>query len=158
MMDKKKVISFEEELGIVKNYLELEKTRFEERLQVEYDISEGSLSYKVPPMMLQTIVENGIKHGISRLKKGGLISLKTKVHEGFLIIQIRNSGRYFPKPESTKVGGYGLKSTIQRLELLYNKKASFHIGNEAESKMVLTELRIPAWNQQEPNTIAAGNL
>lgn len=146
-MDKKKVIPFEEELEIVKNYLELEKTRFEERLQVNYDIHPSSYSYKVPPMLLQTVVENGIKHGISKLKNGGEISVKTKVEDGFLIVQIRNSGMYAPNPNNPKSTGYGLKSTKQRLELLYESEAFFRIRNEEDEK-VLTEIGFPRWQKK----------
>ncbi|MFT5617340.1 MAG: two-component system LytT family sensor kinase [Arenicella sp.] len=146
MMDKKKVIPFEEELEIVKNYLELEKTRFEERLQVEYEIHPDSLTYKVPPMLLQTVVENGIKHGISKLKNGGKISVRTKVEDGFLIVQIRNSGVYAPNPNNPKSTGYGLRSTKQRLELLYESKAFFRIRNE-EDENVLTEVGFPKWQK-----------
>jgi len=154
MMDKKKVIPFNEELGIVENYLELEGTRFEERLRVRYEIHPDSLEYKLPPMMLQTIVENGIKHGISKIKNGGEIGIKTEVKEGLLIIQIRNTGKYQPPKSPRTSGGYGLTSTLQRLELLYHKKASFKIMNESDN-VVLTELTIPPWDVQEPTTIAA---
>ncbi|GAB4335973.1 MAG: histidine kinase [Flammeovirgaceae bacterium] len=148
VMDKKKVISFSEELAIVKDYLALEKTRFEERLKIEYDIDEASLNFKVPPMMIQTLVENGLKHGISKLKHGGLISLTTKVEGNDLWIEIRNSGTYQPSPNSSAREGYGIRSTIQRLELLYRKKASFQIG-ETEENMVLVKLKIPSWDESE---------
>ena len=159
MMDKKKVIAFDEELNIVKNYLALEGTRFEERLQVHYDIQEASSTFKVPPMMLQTIVENGIKHGISKLKNGGFISIVTRIvpkveQEDLLVIEIRNSGKYQPNPQTT-TGGYGLKSTLQRLELLFDQSASFTISNEKENT-VLSTLSIPLWNEQEPITMVSG--
>ncbi|MGB0524314.1 MAG: sensor histidine kinase, partial [Flammeovirgaceae bacterium] len=156
MMDKKKVIPFEEELSIVQNYLALEGTRFEERLQVEYDISPQSLSYKLPPMMLQTIVENGIKHGISKRKNGGYIRIKTAVSDDKLFIEIRNSGIYNPEAKASKTGGYGLKSTIQRLELLYDKEAEFSIGNGSTDE-VITQLIIPTWQKHEPTTLAPVN-
>jgi LytS/YehU family sensor histidine kinase len=63
MLDKKQVIDLADELATVKDYLALESIRFEERLQVDYQIEEGAYNYKIPPMMLQTIVENAIKHG-----------------------------------------------------------------------------------------------
>ena len=59
-------MSFEKELNIVKDYLALENMRFEDRLKVEYEIDEDTLDQQVPPMMLQTLVENAIKHGISK--------------------------------------------------------------------------------------------
>ncbi len=73
--DKKGLTKFDDELKIVKDYLGLESIRFEERLKTEFDIHPDSYYYLVPPLMIQTLVENGIKHGISKLKEGGVIQL-----------------------------------------------------------------------------------
>ncbi len=153
MMGKKKVIPFNEEFAIVKDYLALERTRFEERLQVEYHIDPASLRFKVPPMMLQTLVENGLKHGIAKRKDGGTISVTTHVIKGEgLSIEIRNTGHFTPNgtEQHAKKGGYGLKSTLQRLELLYHQKASFSISNEGEDT-VLVKLLLPHWDEHELN-------
>ena len=100
MMDKKQTIDFEDELNTVKDYLMLESIRFEERLQVEYQIEDEAFNYKIPPMMLQTIVENAIKHGISNLVKGGIIEIKCREGlEDDLYIQVKNSG-YLKTPPS----------------------------------------------------------
>ncbi|HCD88074.1 MAG TPA: histidine kinase, partial [Algoriphagus sp.] len=111
MMDKKQTIDFEDELNTVKDYLMLESIRFEERLQVEYQIEDEAFNYKIPPMMLQTIVENAIKHGISNLVKGGIIEIKCREGlEDDLYIQVKNSG-YLKTPPSLKPkadGGHGL--------------------------------------------------
>ncbi|MEF3019515.1 histidine kinase, partial [Pseudomonas aeruginosa] len=64
--EKLETVPFEQELNIVKDYLALEYIRFEDRLHIEYDIDEDTLDQPVPPMMLQTLVENAIKHGISK--------------------------------------------------------------------------------------------
>ncbi len=150
MMDKKKVIPFAEEMEIVKDYLALEGTRYEERLRVDYQIDEAAYGYKVPPMMLQTIVENGIKHGISKLKNGGIIHINTHVNGELLTIKITNSGKYAPKDDRKE--GYGLKSTRQRLDLLYHQKASFQISNHDENQ-VLTEIKIPRWDESELSVV-----
>ena len=68
--DKKGLTKFEDELKIVKDYLGLESIRFEERLKTEFDIHPDSQKFLVPPLMIQTLVENGIKHGISKLTAG----------------------------------------------------------------------------------------
>lgn len=146
LMDKKKVISFEEELQIVKDYLALEGTRFEERLQTAIEVEKECLSYKVPPMMLQTLVENGIKHGVSKLKSGGSIQIRAFVKDGAMVCQIRNSGHYVAGKVEKE--GYGLKSTIQRLDLLYRGRASFSIANESD-EVVLVEITIPVWDESE---------
>ena len=64
--EKQETVFFEKELDIVKDYLALEHIRFEDRLRVQYEISEDTLTQPIPPMMLQTLVENAIKHGIAR--------------------------------------------------------------------------------------------
>jgi LytS/YehU family sensor histidine kinase len=145
MLDKKQVIDLADELATVKDYLALESIRFEERLQVEYQIEEAAYSYKIPPMMLQTIVENAIKHGISNLVKGGLIEIKCREGlEDELYIQVKNSGHYEAKSASRRKEeeGHGIDNTQQRLTLLYGDKASFRIFNSG-SQYVTTEIKIP---------------
>ncbi len=145
--DKKGLTKFEDELKIVKDYLGLESIRFEERLKTEFDIHPESQKFLVPPLMIQTLVENGIKHGISKLTPGGVIQLKTTVENNHLTIHIRNSGHLV---NGTKRGksGLGLKNTVQRLKLLYGEDASFRIVNENDN-FVLTEIVIPQNNTHE---------
>jgi two-component system LytT family sensor kinase len=145
MMDKKRTIDFENEINTVKDYLNLESIRFEERLTVKYDIEPVSFDFKVPPMMLQTIVENAVKHGISNRLKGGMIEVKC--HEGInddLVIQVKNSGQLKNQSISKKRDreGHGLSNTIQRLKLIYGNRASFKIYNSG-SDFVITEIKIP---------------
>lgn len=141
--NKTKLTSFENELKTVKDYLGLESIRFEERLSTEFDIHPDSYQFHVPPLMFQTLIENGIKHGISKLKKGGLIQMRTFVSDNRLKVQIRNTGQVkmngMPIQEK---GGLGLRNTAQRLSLLYGQEASFKIFNESNTT-VLTELIIP---------------
>jgi LytS/YehU family sensor histidine kinase len=139
-MGKNKVIPFEEEMKIVSDYLALESIRYEERLKSSVFIHADSKLFNVPPLMIQTLVENGIKHGISKLTDGGLLEVKTNVKGDNLYINIRNSGHINGLTENEN--GFGIKNTLQRLQLLYGKEASLKIGNENE-KIVLTELIIP---------------
>ncbi len=139
--EKKGLTKFEEELKIVKDYLGLESIRFEERLKTDFDIHPDSYDFRVPSLMIQTLVENGIKHGISKLTAGGVIQLKTLVEKGKLRVQIRNSGHLLNGSKRTKEG-IGLKNTVQRLKLIYGDEASFRIVNENDN-FVVTELIIP---------------
>ena len=139
--DKKGLTNFDEELKIVKDYLGLESIRFEERLKTEFDIHPESQRFLVPPLMIQTLVENGIKHGISKLTRGGVIQLKTDVVDDKLKIHIRNSGHYVNGTKRSK-SGLGLENTVQRLKLIYGDEATFRIANESDN-FVLTELIIP---------------
>jgi sensor histidine kinase YesM len=145
--DKKGLTNFEDELKMVKDYLGLESIRFEERLKTEFDIHPDSTKFRVPPLMIQTLVENGIKHGISKLTPGGVIQLKTSVVDDRLMIHIRNSGHLINGVKRSK-SGLGLKNTVQRLKLIYGDEASFRIVNENDN-FVLTEIIIPQINSHE---------
>lgn len=139
--DTKGLTKFDEELRIVKDYLSLESIRFEERLKTEFDIDPESHDFLIPPFMIQTLVENGIKHGISKLTAGGIVHLKTFVENGRLTVQIRNSGHLMNGVKRNSKG-LGLKNTVQRLKLIYGGEASFRIVNENDN-FVLTEFVIP---------------
>ncbi|MGZ4048227.1 MAG: sensor histidine kinase [Bacteroidia bacterium] len=139
-MGKNKVIPFDDELKIMNDYLALESIRYEERLKTSVKIDPQSKNFQVPPLMIQTLIENGIKHGISKLVEGGVIEIETTVENDNLLIKIKNSGQLMQKPASDS--GFGIKNTLQRLHLLYGNEASLKISN-LNSKIVLTELIIP---------------
>lgn len=139
-MGKNKVISFEEEMKVVSDYLALESIRYEERLKTIIQIDPLSRHFYVPPLMVQTLVENAIKHGISKLTYGGLVEIITRVDKDVLFITIRNSGQL--KGNTEEDTGFGIKNTLQRLHLLYKDEAVLKISNESDT-MVLTELQIP---------------
>lgn len=139
-MGKNKVISFDEEMSVVRDYLALESTRYEERLKATIQVDPLSKNFFVPPLMIQTLVENAIKHGISKLTYGGIVKINTIVKADVLHITIRNSGQL--KEDTEEDTGFGIKNTLQRLHLLYNDNASLKISNE-QNGIVLTELQIP---------------
>ncbi|MFY0674591.1 MAG: histidine kinase [Bacteroidia bacterium] len=140
-LDKSTKVSFAEELQIVEDYLKLEKIRFEERLEYFFDLDEEVFKYGVPPLMLQTLVENGIKHGISNLTKGGVIKLEGKENNGNAIFTITNSGNI--TENNSKRKGYGLQNTRERLQLLYEGRASIKLEEIENDDLVRTELIIP---------------
>jgi len=139
--EKRGLTRFQDELKVVRDYLGLESIRFEERLMTEFEVDPASREFLIPPLMIQTLVENGIKHGISRLTEGGLIQIKAIVENDRLTIQIRNSGQYINGVKKTS-GGLGLENTKQRLRLIYGDAASFKILSESDN-FVLTEITIP---------------
>jgi two-component system LytT family sensor kinase len=140
MMGRSKMVSFGEELRVVKDYLALESIRLEERLHLNIEVGPETNGFEVPPLMLQTLVENGIKHGIATLPAGGRLEIKASVKENKLIITILNSGQY--KGNTDSVTGFGIRNTLQRLNLLYNGRASFLIEN-LNTDTVRTQLLIP---------------
>lgn len=136
---KRQLISLDEELNLVKSYLAIETIRFEERLTVKFNIAEESLSYNIPPLMIQTLVENAVKHGISSLTEGGVVEIKTELKEGQLLISVKNSGKYSPGGSGST--GIGLKNTRRRLGLLYGKEGEINISTENQE--VTTTILIP---------------
>lgn len=137
--EKAETVSLENELSIVKDYLALEHIRFEERLRVRYEIAPETLDLPMPPMMLQTLVENAIKHGISKSVTGGVVNIRSGINGLLHEIVIQNTGRLNGTMNNK---GFGLQSTRQRLELLYKDKASFRIYNK-EDNLVEACVQIP---------------
>jgi two-component system, LytTR family, sensor kinase len=142
--EKAETVTLEKELDIVKDYLALEHMRFEERLQVEMDIDKDTLGQPVPPMMLQTLVENSIKHGISKLVNGGLVRIIADFKGDNLELVVQNTGRLNGTNGNGNLNnghGFGIKSTQDRLNLMYQGKASFEIkdigNNMVESKVTM---------------------
>jgi len=141
VINRNKLTRFNDEINTVRDYLDLETIRFEERLQTRFDIDPKSKNFTVPPLMIQTLVENGIKHGISKLQRGGEISVNTEVKDSKLYIKIRNNGQ-LPHQKLNGTKGFGVENTKQRLKLLYGNKATFKIQNENDTT-VLTEICLP---------------
>jgi two-component system, LytTR family, sensor kinase len=137
--EKFEMVPLEKELLIVKDYLALENMRFEDRLKVEYDIDEDTLTRSVPPMMLQTLVENAIKHGISKQVKGGVVKVISDFKDDYHELAIQNTGQL-----EAVIGneGFGISSTYNRLGLLYGEKATFKL-QQINGLLVEAKVRIP---------------
>ncbi len=137
--EKSETVTLERELDIVKDYLALEQMRFEERLKIELEIDEDTLQQQVPPMMLQTLVENAIKHGISKQIKGGVVRVIAAFKDNDLELLVQNTGQLSATPNND---GFGIKSTLDRLNLMYRGKAVFSLRNLGTS-MVESKVTIP---------------
>lgn len=139
LADRRKTVELREELKTVEDYLALEKVRYEDRLTADFHIDPKTLFLQVPPMMLQTLVENGIKHGVQKAVKGGFIQITTFLQNDHLHIHIRNTGVLGGKES----GGFGLKNTERRLQLLYGDDATlFRIFQESD-EVVRAEIVLP---------------
>ncbi|MES2630220.1 MAG: histidine kinase [Bacteroidota bacterium] len=136
---RRQLITLDEELSLVKSYLAIEKIRFEERLKVVYNIDPQSLNFNIPPLMIQTLVENAVKHGISSLTKGGELHVETHLNDGVLEIVVRNSGTLQTKKSAST--GIGLINTEKRLSLLYGKEAGITIRQGDQE--VISSILIP---------------
>ena len=136
-VDKVEITSLEKELDIVKDYLALEYIRFADRLKVVYEIDSKTLSHQIPPMMLQTLVENAIKHGLSKQPGDCTIKIISNVENDKLVLIVQNTGLL----QQAEKDGFGLQSTRERLNILYRGQAIFEIyqcePNEVTAKLVI---------------------
>ena len=120
-LGKEHLVSLEREMELAKNYLDLEKVRFEERLQVSWNLTPGLESFQVPPFTLQMMVENSIKHGISNLRDGGVVEIMAFENEEYVHIEVRNSGSL----KNVVDLGVGIQNIKKRLLLQYGGNAEF---------------------------------
>lgn len=128
-------ISIKEELGLVKDYIELEKVRFEERLNMSITMDDALEGCMIPPLSIQLLVENAIKHGIDKRIQGGNIILSIVEEEEQLKIVVQNPGQIVDHGAET---GIGIKNLTKRLLLQYNGEASFTLKNETEDQVIAT--------------------
>ena len=129
MHGKQNLITTSEEIEMISNYLELEKIRFEERLKIAWLIDETLHDFLIPPFCIQMLVENAIKHGISKLINGGEIQIKIGQTEDKVFFIVENTGTL----GSDKDLGIGIENTKRRLALQYKGKAHFNIYQEGDS-------------------------
>lgn len=138
-------IKIDEEITTVKEYLALEKIRYGDRLKFNIKIEHESKNALVPSMSLQLMVENAIKHGISRLMDGGKIDIHIYERDNKVHIDVRNAGQVRADIAET---GIGIQNIIENLKLLYGDEGHFSLINE-NNQTVLAQLIIPIkYNQQ----------
>jgi hypothetical protein len=119
--DRVETVPLRDEIHAVRQYLSLEKVRFEERLRLCFEIEPGMLDVQVPPMLVQTLAENALKHGIAKLPEGGELTIQAHRKQGELEIVIANPGSVSSGVNSTAVG---LDNARERLRLVYGNAAS----------------------------------
>nr|WP_315418230.1 histidine kinase [uncultured Pedobacter sp.] len=132
------LIRLNEEVDLVRDYLELEALRMEERLNYDLDIDISLSGLLVPRLCIQTLVENAVKHGVALEKQGGKIEVLISEQDGLVSIRVLNPGKL--EPDKT-VAGIGLQNLKERLDLSYQHHASFKLY-EMEQK-VCAEIKIP---------------
>jgi signal transduction histidine kinase len=138
LSNKEEVTSLQKELAIVKDYLALEYIRFADRLKIIYDIEDATLQNQLPPMMLQTLVENAIKHGLGKQPGDCTIKIFSKFEQNKHVLKVMNTGLLKPSEND----GFGLQSTKERLNILYQGEALFELS-QCEPNQVTAKLVIP---------------
>jgi hypothetical protein len=134
------LVSLAQELEIVAQYLELESMRFEDRLRVEYDVAADAGGVQIPVMLLQTVVENAIKHGIAELPSGGLLRISAALESGMLLLEVQNPRP--PEPARGAHRGLGLRNSDERLRLLFGPRASLEL-DLSHPAVATARIRIP---------------
>jgi len=154
-------VTLEQEMEFLRCYLEIETVRFQDRLSVETDIEPRTLQARVPNLILQPLVENAIRHGISRQSAPGRLAIRAALREGRLLLQVEDNGPGLSLiSESgassahlsarTHAGGVGLSNTRSRLEHLYGAEHRFELTRATPRGMIVT-LEIPFQIEAAPD-------
>jgi len=144
-LGEKTSVRLSEELDLLQKYMAIEKVRFGARLTMHEEIQEESRACLLPPLLLQPLVENAVKHGIAGLPEGGDVRLAVQRQNGRLAILVENS--WDPEAPPRRSGGLGLKNVQQRLEARYGKDANLRVNTEGERFQVT--LSIPAESEEK---------
>jgi LytS/YehU family sensor histidine kinase len=135
------LVSLQVEMELVDDYLALEAMRLAERLRVDRDIADAARRARIPAMLLQTLVENAIKHGIAELKDGGTLGIAAHIDNAELVIRVVNPVP--PARADSATQGLGLKNARERLRLLFGGRANLQL-DLSRSGEVRAEVRLPA--------------
>lgn len=125
-------IALEEEIEMVENFIEISRIQLEDRLKYTPRINTSLLKVEIPPMIIQMLVENAVKHGISKLKDGGEITLDIENNNETLTIVVSNTGTLTIEKDSTQLG---IKNIEKRLQLIYGENATFKL-QEIENQVI----------------------
>ncbi len=144
-------ITLQRELEFLRNYLEIEKTRFNDRLTLRYEIAPDTLEALLPAMILQPLVENSVKHGVSRTGGNGIITISAVRLNGRLRVAVANTGHGFDGAAPPE--GVGLSNTRSRLRHLYGDEQEFRLAQNTIGgvDVVTAEVLLP-WHTDTGET------
>jgi sensor histidine kinase YesM len=138
LLDREDLVTLSRELILAKSYLDLEKVRFEERLEIAWEMDSDLDNFLIPPFTLQMMIENAIKHGISNLKEGGLISVKSYTLDDYVHIEVQNSGEIGSIIDT----GVGIKNIKKRLELQFGNNAEFNLISKDSMVTAIMKIKV----------------
>jgi sensor histidine kinase YesM len=122
----KQSIPLSEELSLVQTFLAIEEVRFRERLLTRFDIADDALNLAVPPLVLQPLVENAVKHGVAHLVEGGEVTVRAHKREGLLELVVENPCD--PERPPSRGAGVGLANVRSRIDTLFAHRASVDVN------------------------------
>jgi hypothetical protein len=132
------VIPLKDELAMVRNFLAIERVRFGARLRVEEDVESAAEACLVPPLVLQPLIENAVKHGIANLAEGGFVRLEARRENGGLTVAVENA--FDPECIAPRKSGLGLANVRRRLETRYGERAALRIFTNGDRYRVRLSL------------------
>jgi hypothetical protein len=138
-LGEREAIRWRDELELARTYLEVEKVRFGARLRVEMAVEEECAECQVPPLVLQPLVENAIRHGIATLVEGGTVRVEGRVENGVLAVKVEN--RFDPESPAPRKHGHGLRNVRDRLETRFGSAA--RLVTAADQDCYRAEMRFP---------------
>jgi two-component system, LytTR family, sensor kinase len=139
-------VALGEELEFALKYLDIQKVRFAERLQVSVSVPSDLYSARVPSLILQPMVENAVKHGIAKRIQGGLIRIRAFPEDEKVTVSVYNDGPTLPQDWETKQGGIGLANVRTRLKSLYGEAFNLTLRNQ-EPGGVEVSISVPLQEQ-----------
>ncbi|MEW6733165.1 MAG: histidine kinase [Acidobacteriota bacterium] len=150
-------VSLRQELDFLQQYLEIEQTRFQDRLSVRMDVDPKALDARVPNLILQPIVENALRHGLAQQETDGLIEINIARQNGWLQLRVHDNGLGISEDALEKINlGIGLRNTQERLEQLYGVEHRFEMKNANSGGLEVT-ITIPFHERESGNNIKEGN-
>ena len=149
-------IPLRQELDLLRRYLEIMEVRFQGRLEITTDVDGRAMEGLVPNLILQPLVENAIKHGVSKVEGMGRISLCGRVEDGQLVLRVENNGPFVEQREGT---GVGVRNTRARLAHLYGSEQSFELrGASGVVPVTVAEIRLPYHTRADLRTTAVASF
>ena len=133
-----------QEVDLLRNYLELLKIRMGDRLQFEFDIEENLQSASLPPMLLQPIVENAIKHGLEPKVEGGRVRVSARRSGETMVVTVADNGLGFSDHADSSGGGVGLANLRERLAVLYDGQATLTVADAAPGTVITIQVPLAA--------------
>jgi two-component system sensor histidine kinase AlgZ len=138
-LGEKASISWGEEVQLARTYLDVEQIRFGKRLRVEMHMDEGCAHCQVPPLVLQPLIENAVKHGIASMVDGGTIRVDSKLENGTMLVSVENS--FDPDSPSPRSSGLGIRNVRSRLETRFGSAGQLSVN--AENSVFRAQMSVP---------------
>jgi LytS/YehU family sensor histidine kinase len=143
-------VSLKEEIEIIKVYLQIQKTRFEEKLEVDIDIKKDALKLKIPCFLIHPLVENAVKYGLETSPPPLRIQVTGEINLNTLIISVKNSGRLC-KPVDSDCNGTGLKNVQMRLNHIFPESSSFELREKSQEVNAVIKIKLSTVKNEQIN-------